>query len=125
MNGRSLWRHIREVLTTAVVEATENPVTIATAYADSVYLGTVDTKHVYGVTDAARAYYGKDASQLHLAECVALAASIKSPGIYSPHAQSERAVIRRVVVLNRLRELGLVSQEDFASAERKLRSTAG
>jgi membrane carboxypeptidase/penicillin-binding protein len=125
VNGRGLSRQVREVLVTAVIEATYNPATIARAYANSVYLGTMGRKHIYGVTDAARTYYGKRTSQLNLAECVTLAASIRSPRIYSSGVQSERAVIRRLSVLSRLRESGFASPQDFATAERKLRRTAG
>jgi membrane peptidoglycan carboxypeptidase len=125
VNGRGLSRQVREVLVTAVIEATYNPATIARAYVNSVYLGTKGRKHIYGVTDAARAYYGKRTSQLNLAEAVTLAAGVRSPRIYSSGVQSERAAARRLSVLSRLRELGLVSPQDFATAERKLRRTAG
>lgn len=125
VNGRGLSRQVAEVLITAVVEATENPATVARAYANSVYLGTVRGKHIYGVTDAASSYYGKRPAQLDLAECVVLAASVKSPRIFSPEVHSDGAVVRRLSVLSRLRELGLVSPQDFAGADRKLRGTAG
>jgi hypothetical protein len=125
VNGRGVSRQIREVLVTAIIEATENPTTVARAYTNSVYLGATDGNRIYGVTDAARIYYRKRASELNLAERVTLAASIRSPHIYSPGVQSERAVLRRLSVLSRLRELRLVSPHDFASAERKLRGAAG
>lgn len=125
VTGRGLSRQAREILVTATVEATENPMTVARAYANSVYLGAIGGKHVCGVRDAARMYYGKRVSELDLAECVTLAASIRSPRVYAPDVESERAVVRRLSVLGRLRQLGLVSADDFARTERKLRGVAG
>lgn len=125
MNGRGISRTVRELLITAALEVTENPATVIRAYANSVYLGAAGGKQIYGVTEAGDIYYGKRPSQLALTDCVALAASIKSPQIYSTHMQSDRAVDRRVTVLGRLRALGFVSQQEFTSAESKLRNTAG
>lgn len=125
VNGHGLTRQTREMLITAVVEATENPATVARAYVNSVYLGTTDGMHIYGVTDAAWKYYGKRPAQLNLAQSVVLAASVRSPRAYSPHVQSDRAIARRLSVLTRLRTSGLVSQQDSERVERSLRSTAG
>jgi len=102
VSGRGLRRLFREVLLVSVIEATEDPAVIANAYAASAYLGSIDGRHVYGIRDAARSYYGKDAAELDLAECVALAAAARSPRMYAPTAQTPRAIARRREVAQRV-----------------------
>ena len=61
----------------------------------------------YGLGAAARAYFGKDATELTLPEAATLAGMIKSPAFYSPVAHPDHARQRRDEVLRRMAELEL------------------
>jgi penicillin-binding protein 1A len=77
-------------------------------YLNLVYLG----RGAYGVQAAARTYYGIDAAEIGWSEAVILTALIRNPNGYDPIQYPERAEARREIVLNRLLEVGLISQAE-------------
>ncbi|MFI0914842.1 transglycosylase domain-containing protein [Streptomyces abikoensis] len=71
----------------------------------------------YGIQRAARAYYGKDVSQLNVSEGAFLASLLKGAALYDPAAGAEnhkRAVERWNWVLNRMVATGRLSQQERA-----------
>jgi penicillin-binding protein 1B len=68
------------------------------------------------VGEAARLYFGKSASELTVAESALIAAIIQSPNGISPHRRPERAVARRDLVLELMREQARISQRTFDEA---------
>ena len=60
-------------------------------YVNNHYLGG----SIYGVQEAAEAYFGKSASELNLSEAAVIAGMFKSPGYYSPIEYPERSEARR------------------------------
>jgi len=73
-------RKIKEILITMQVEQTLTKDEILQMYMNEIPLGGVN----YGFQAAANAYFGKDVSELTLAESAILAGVIQSPGVYSP-----------------------------------------
>ena len=71
-----------------------------------------------GVQAAAQNYFGKDASQLSLAECAFLAGLPKSPSYYNPLRESGRrnALRRMRIVLSKMYELGYITEEEYQDA---------
>src|SRR5438105_7262604 len=71
---------------------------------------------LYGAEAASRAYFGKPAREMSLAECATLAGLIKSPNRLSPW--TDRAISReaRDYALDRMREMGFINREQFANA---------
>lgn len=76
---RSLSRKISEAWYTIQLEATLSKKDIMEAYLNTIYLGY----NSYGVQVAAQSYFNKDAGELDLLECAALAALPKSPDAYA------------------------------------------
>lgn len=76
---RSLSRKISEAWYTIQLEATLSKNDIMEAYLNTIYLGY----NSYGVQVAAQSYFNKDAGELDLLECAALAALPKSPDAYA------------------------------------------
>ncbi|HRO27846.1 MAG TPA: PBP1A family penicillin-binding protein, partial [Luteimonas sp.] len=71
----------------------------------------------YGVTAAAEFYYGKPLAELDLDEMASLAAIPKFPSSGNPLSNPERARERRDdYVLARMRELGFISDAEYAQA---------
>lgn len=114
---RSLFRKIREAVIAVAVEVQHSKREILQGYLNGIYLGGSRGIQYYGVGTAARAYFGKDASELTLEEAAAIAGMIKAPAAYSPVADPERARKRRDEVLRRMAELEWI---DEARLERAL-----
>ncbi|HEV8577775.1 MAG TPA: PBP1A family penicillin-binding protein [Thermoanaerobaculia bacterium] len=116
---RTLARKSQELLLAVLLEMRYEKQQILEAYLNEIYLGGSGGVSLLGVGAASRAYFGKDASQVDLAEAATLAGVIRSPANYSPLAHPERAKERRDWVLGRMAELKLVPREriDAALAE--------
>jgi penicillin-binding protein 1A len=74
-------------------------------YLNQIYLG----EGAYGVSAAARTYFGKSVKDLTLAEMSILAGLPQAPSRYSPFKHFERAKARQVYVLNRMAEDGYIT----------------
>jgi penicillin-binding protein 1B len=103
--GRSWSRKLHEALLAPLIELRNSKETILRAYLDGVYLGSRDGVSLIGVGAAARAFFGKDAADLTLAEAALLAAVVASPGRFDPFVHPEEARARSDTVLARLAEL--------------------
>lgn len=77
-------------------------------YLNQIYLG----EGAYGVEAAARAYFGKRASQLNLSEISLLAGLPQAPSRYSPLVDFNSAKVRQRYVLNRMAEDGYITPEE-------------
>jgi penicillin-binding protein 1B len=113
---RKLGRKVEEAVLALMLELRYSKREILTAYLNEIYLGRSGGVNVMGVGAASRAYFGKDASQLSLAEAATLAGIIPAPAAYSPFTHPERARERRDWVLGRLAVLGRVDRERVRQA---------
>lgn len=102
---RSFFRKIREAVIALAVEAQHSKRSILQGYLNGIYLGGGHGVQYYGIGAAARAYFGKDATELTLEEAALIAGMIKAPAAYSPLANPEKARERRDEVLHRMAEL--------------------
>ena len=59
---------------------------ILDAYLNNIYLG----RSSYGVAKESKKYFGKNVSELNLAECAMLAGITNNPGIYSEFAEAKK-----------------------------------
>jgi penicillin-binding protein 1A len=82
-------------------------------YLNKVYFGG----GLYGVQAASHGYFGKPAHDLTIAEAALLAGLVKSPSSYSPTARVDRAVARRNVVLQAMREAGRLDDAQWNAAK--------
>jgi penicillin-binding protein 1B len=114
---RSFFRKIREAVIALAVEAQHSKRSILQGYLNGIYLGGGHSVQYYGLGTAARAYFGKDATELTLEEAALIAGLIKAPAAYSPLAAPEKSRERRDEVLRRMAELKWI---DAARLERAL-----
>ncbi len=113
---RSYFRKVREAFIAVAVEVQHRKKTILQGYLNGIYLGGANGIQYYGFGTAARAFFGKDASELTLPEAATLAGMIKSPGFYSPIVHPDHARQRRDEVLRRMAELGWIDAGALAAA---------
>ena len=81
------------------------------------YLNTINLGGgTWGVQTASRRYFGKDVRELTLSESAVLAAIPKSPGALNPLKDAKANAARRVLVLDKMLELGWISAEAYRDA---------
>ncbi|MCR4580945.1 MAG: transglycosylase domain-containing protein [Bacilli bacterium] len=81
-------------------------------YVNNAYLGSA-----YGVQQASRAYFGKDVSDLNLAEASMIAGLFQLPYAYNPYNHPAAAEKRRNTVLNLMERHGYISTEEKEAAQ--------
>jgi len=73
--------------------------------------------NLYGVEEASRAFFGKRANDVTLAEAAYLAALPQAPTFYSPYGNNrDRLEARKSFALQRMFELGFITQEEHELA---------
>lgn len=105
-------RKIREVFLAWHIEQLMSKEEILELYINKIELG----HRAFGFGAAAQVYYGKDVSELTLAEMATIAGLPQSPSILNPISRPDRSVQRRRIVLLRMLDEGYISQEEFELA---------
>jgi penicillin-binding protein 1A len=105
-------RKMKEVIVAARIEREFEKKEILELYLNKVYFGD----GLYGAEAASLGYFGKRAADLTLSEAALLAGLVKSPSTYAPTVDLDRALARRKVVLQAMREAKVVDQKTFDAA---------
>jgi penicillin-binding protein 1C len=111
---KSIVRKVHEWVLAIRLEEAYSKDAILETYMNSIPYGGV----LYGIGAASEAYFGVPAKDLSLAEAAYLAAMIRAPSYYSPYG-AHRADLdtRKDFVLDRMKTLGFISDEAYASAK--------
>jgi penicillin-binding protein 1B len=115
---RTFFRKLREAWLAALVESRYSKERILEAYLNEIYLGQRGPIAIRGVGSASRAYFGKEVHQLTTPEAALIAAIIRGPNIYSPAVDPDRAREHRNVVLAQMRDLKMITSDEFERARR-------
>ncbi len=107
-------RKINEILLALKIERELTKKEILELYLNKIYFG----HRSYGVAAAAHVYYGTTVQNLGLPELAMIAGLPKAPSKLNPITDLERAVARRNFVLSRMRDLGMISKQDYRAAKR-------
>lgn len=102
---KKLERKFAEVYAAFALEKELSKQEIFELYVNSIYFGS----GYYGIADAARGYFGKDVSELSDYECAMLAGLPNAPSAYSPDSSPELARRRLMLVLNSMKDNGLLT----------------
>jgi len=105
-------RKIKEQIYALLVERQFTKEQILETYLNHVYFGS----GIYGVEAASQRFWGKNASQLTLAESATLAAIIRSPGQYSPILYPLSAQRRRNIILGSMKKLNYITAQEYEAA---------
>ena len=69
----------------------------------ALYLNTVEySDHVYGIRNASRTFFQKDAFRLNVAESAVLVGMLKATGTYNPRVNPKQALDRRNTVIDQM-----------------------
>jgi penicillin-binding protein 1A len=112
---KTLTRKFNEMLLAFKIEHNLRKDQILQLYINQIYLG----QRGYGFAAAAQIYFGKPLNQLTLAEYAMLAGLPKAPSRFNPIANPKRAKLRQQYVLRRMRELGMITDAQYAEADKQ------
>jgi membrane carboxypeptidase/penicillin-binding protein len=108
-------RKLKEIVLAAQIENTYTKDEILALYLNKVYFGD----GLYGIEAAARGYFAKPARDLSIAESALLIGLIKSPSSWAPTINMDRAVARRNIVLETMRDAERITPQEFDRAKRE------
>jgi len=112
---RSLWRKINEALMALIVESRYSKDEILEAYANEIFLGQDGDRAIHGFGLAALFYFDRPLKELRLHETALLVGLVKGASYYNPRRHPGRALQRRNLVLDQMRQQGFI---DAARARR-------
>lgn len=113
-NERSLERKVKEAFLALWLEANMSKKEILSLYLDRAYMGG----GTFGAAAASQFYFGKNLSDVTLAESAMLAGLFKAPAKYAPHANLPAARARANQVLSNLVQGGLMTEGQVIGARR-------
>ena len=105
-------RKFNEILSALNLERNYSKDEIIEAYLNTIYL----SEGCYGVKTAAETYFGKDVSDLNIAECASIAAITQFPGKYDPLRKPENNRQRQLRILEEMLSQGFITQEEYDEA---------
>ncbi|MFF8451706.1 transglycosylase domain-containing protein [Streptomyces leeuwenhoekii] len=111
---QTLGRKIRELKYAIQVEEELGKKRILENYLNITFFG----QQAYGVEAAAQRYFSKSAKELNLQESALLAGVVQSPTRYNPVNDEAEATKRRNVVLQRMAEVGDITQAEAEEAKK-------
>lgn len=120
--SRTYRRKLQEAFMAIQMERHYTKDEILEAYLNQIYFG----HGAYGVQAAAQVYFGKDVSDLTLAESALIAGITNNPAAFSPYNDGKKAKLRRGVVLDNMVEADMItSSEAEAAKEEPIKLTSG
>jgi len=105
---KSIVRKVREARVALEIERTYSKERILELYLNQIFLGG----SLYGVEAASQNYFGKSAAEVNPAEAALLAGITRYPNFYDPRRNPDRALRRRNLALNLMRDQGYLSPEE-------------
>ncbi|MCX6807690.1 MAG: penicillin-binding protein [Patescibacteria group bacterium] len=119
---RSVKRKIRELVLAIMAESKFTKDEILEMYCNQAAFGS----NAYGVSAAAKTFFGKKAVELSPVEAATLVAILRAPTYYSPYGSNLDGLLwRRNWILSRMVELGMLSKgQDIALGKQELKVQA-
>lgn len=112
-NEHSIERKINEILLAIELEKSEyTKDQVLEGYLNNMPL----TGDLVGVGIGARYYFGKEVTDLSLAECAVMASITNNPSVYDPYAHPENVRQRQKIVLAKMFELGFITEDEYVQA---------
>ncbi|MGH9144924.1 MAG: transglycosylase domain-containing protein, partial [Vicinamibacterales bacterium] len=108
---KSLRRKMLEIWVSVIITTRASKDAILEMYLNDMTLGQRGSFGIVGVPEAARLFFGKDVSNITLAEAATIAGVFQSPSALSPFNNPARCKERRNVVLQAMVDAGYVTQE--------------
>lgn len=105
-------RKIQEISKAVNLEKQISKSKILELYLNSIYL----SQGCNGVQTASKTFFGKDVSELNLAECASIAGITQYPSLYDPLVHPDKNKEKQEIVLKKMLELEKISEEEYNEA---------
>ena len=105
-------RKFNEILSALNLEKNYDKNEIIEAYLNTIFL----SEGCYGVKTAAEKYFGKDVSDLNVAECACIAAITQYPSRYNPLRNPEKNRQRQLWILEQMLQQGYITEQEYNDA---------
>lgn len=105
-------RKFNEILSALNLEKNYDKNEIIEAYLNTISL----SEGCYGVKTAAEKYFGKDVSDLNVAECACIAAITQYPSRYNPLRNPEKNRQRQLWILEQMLQQGYITEQEYNDA---------
>lgn len=109
---KTISRKLKELYLAVKLESEWTKDQILETYLNIIYMGQSGAFQVLGFGAASQYYFNKPVQQLNLSECALMAAIVNNPGVYNPWKKDERSTARRSLVLDKMLELNLISEQE-------------
>ena len=116
---RSTRRKLLEMWVSLVMSRRATKDEILEMYLNAVPLGQRGSFAIVGVSEAARLFFGKDVSNLSIAEAATMAGVIQSPSALSPFNNPTRCRDRRNVVIRAMADAGFITAAQADAAQKE------
>nr|VFJ58398.1 MAG: penicillin-binding protein 1B [Candidatus Kentron sp. DK] len=113
---RSLTRKLHEAAFALLLEARFDKDQILAAYLNEIYLGHQGNRAIRGFGSAAQFYFHRPLAELRLSEIALLVGLARGASFYNPRRHPERALERRNLVIDVMREWGYISEREAIAA---------
>ncbi|GLB58757.1 transglycosylase domain-containing protein [Cytobacillus sp. NCCP-133] len=110
---RTYKRKLEEFFLALEIEKEYNKDEILQMYLNQVYFG----EGAWGIKRAAMKYYGKEVQNLTISEAALLGGLVKAPSAINPYQNEQKAIERRDLVLDRMRELSFITEQEWEQAK--------
>ncbi len=111
-SDQTFTRKAEELILSMNMEKNFDKDKILEIYLNSIYFGS----DFYGIYDAAQGYFGKEPTELTMAECAMLAGLPNAPSLYSPYVDFHLAKERQLVVIAAMEKTGVISSREAENA---------
>lgn len=111
-NDVTFVRKFNEILSALNIEKHYEKTEILEAYLNTVYL----SHGCYGVKTASEYYFGKEVSDLNIAECACIAGITKAPTRYDPLNEDGDYRRRQLWILGKMLECEFITQQEYDDA---------
>ena len=109
----SIKRKIKEIYRAFNMERQLSKEEILEYYLNTIYL----SQKCNGVASASLTYFGKEVSELSLAECASIAGITQFPTKYDPLQNPENNKQRQMVILKKMYELDFITEKEYNQAK--------
>jgi penicillin-binding protein 1B len=113
---RTLRRKLTEMVMAVLLEIHYSKEEILETYINEVYLGQDGNRAIHGFGLACSFFFDKPLEQISLPETALLVGLLKGPAYYNPRRHPKRALERRNLVLSKMAEKGVITNEQLLAA---------
>lgn len=107
---KKIFRKIQEAVLAQEIERKYSKDEILEMYLNTVYFG----EGAFGIENAAKYYFSKQAKQLNLNEEAFLAATLPSPSLFTPSTGNMKQILsHKNIILKKMRQQHYISEEQF------------